>query len=239
LWIVNSTRCSPYWYPNHSGSQIYGWTATNTTYSWSTSNGLSAAGVAPTIVFPNGGTFDVSLASTTSFGCYDTHTELAYVYVEDLPVADFESPISVFTQEAQYVMFSNLSLGATNYVWDFGDGQFASDLQCSDATSVSIGYQYNELLYIPNSFTPDGDQNNQVFCPVFFSGYDPQNYEFTIYNRWGEVIIESHNALIGWDGTYGQDALDAPTGMYTYRILSKNPDLDERKVLTGHVNLLR
>lgn len=236
--------------------------ATNTTYSWSTSNGLSASGVAPTIVFSNGGTFDVSLAATTSFGCYDTHTELAYIYVENLPVADFESPIGVFTQEAQYVMFSNLSLGATNYIWDFGDGQFAydfepshvfqntmngytvtltalTDLLCADATSVSIGYQYNELLYIPNSFTPDGDQNNQVFCPVFYSGYDPQNYEFTVYNRWGEVIFESRNALVGWDGTYGPDALQAPTGMYTYRILYKNPDLDERKVLTGHVNLLR
>jgi gliding motility-associated-like protein len=236
--------------------------ATNATYSWSTSNGLSASGVAPTIVFPNGGTFDVSLAATTSFGCYDTQTELAYIYVEDLPIADFESPISVFTQEAQYVMFTNLSIGATNYVWDFGDGQFAydfepshvfqstmngytitltalTDLQCADATSVSIGYQYNELLYIPNSFTPDGDQNNQVFCPVFFSGYDPQNYEFTVYNRWGEVIFESRNALVGWDGTYGPDALAAPAGTYTYRILYKNPDLDERKILTGHVNLLR
>lgn len=236
--------------------------ATNATYSWSTSNNLSGSGVSPTIVFGNGGTFDVTLAATTSFGCYDIHTETAYIYVEDLPIADVESPISVFTQEAQYVMFSNLSLGATNYIWDFGDGQFAydfepshvfqntmngytitltalTDLLCSDATSVSIGYQYNELLYIPNSFTPDGDQNNQVFCPVFYSGYDPQNYEFTIYNRWGEVIFESHNALVGWDGTYGPDAIAAPSGMYTYRILYKNPDLDERKVLTGHVNLLR
>jgi gliding motility-associated-like protein len=159
-------------------------------------------------------------------------------------------------------MFTNSSLGATNYVWDFGDGQSASefepshvfqntmngytitltaltDLQCSDATTISIGYQYNELLYIPNSFTPDGDLNNQVFCPVFFSGYDPQNYEFTVYNRWGEVIFESRNALVGWDGTYGPDAFEAPAGMYTYRILYKNPDLDERKVITGHVNLLR
>lgn len=235
---------------------------TNATYSWSTSNGLSGSGVAPTIVFPNGGTYDVSLAATTANGCYDTHTELAYIYVENLPVAAFESPISVFTQEAQYVMFTNLSTGATNYVWDFGDGQFAydfepshvfqstmngytitltalTDLQCADATSVSIGYQYNELLYIPNSFTPDGDQNNQVFCPVFFSGYDPQNYEFTVYNRWGEVIFESHNALVGWDGTYGPDGFAAPSGVYTYRILYKNPDLDERKILTGHVNLLR
>jgi gliding motility-associated-like protein len=236
--------------------------ATNATYSWSTSNNLSGSGVSPTIVFGNGGTFDVTLAATTTLGCYDTHTETAYIYVEDLPIADFESPISVFTQEAQYVMFSNLSLGATNYIWDFGDGQFANDFEpshvfqntmngytvtltaltdllCADATSVSIGYQYNELLYIPNSFTPDGDQNNQVFCPVFYSGYDPQNYEFTVYNRWGEVIFESRNALIGWDGTYGPDALEAPTGMYTYRILYKNPDLDERKVITGHINLLR
>jgi hypothetical protein len=54
-----------------------------------------------------------------------------------------------------------------------------------------------------------------------------------------EIIFESHNSTIGWDGTYGPDALAAPTGMYTYRILYKNPDLDERKVLTGHVNLLR
>lgn len=234
----------------------------NATYSWSTSNGLSASGINPTIVFPTGGTFDVSLAATTVNGCYDTYTESAFIYVENIPVAAFESPIGVFTQEAQYVMFSNLSTGATNYVWDFGDGQYSydyepshvfqstmngytvtltalTDLQCADATSISIGYQYNELLYIPNSFTPDGDQNNQVFCPVFFSGYDPQNYEFTVYNRWGEVVFESHNALIGWDGTYGPDALAAPSGIYTYRIMFKNPDLDERKILTGHINLLR
>ena len=236
--------------------------ANNVTYAWSTSNGLSASGINPTIVFPNGGTFDVTLAATTVNGCYDIHTESAFIYAEDLPIASFESPIGVFTQEAQYVMFSNLSTGATNYVWDFGDGQFAydfepshifqstmngytvtltalTDLLCADATSVSIGYQYNELLYIPNTFTPDGDQNNQVFCPVFYSGYDPQNYEFTVYNRWGELIFESHNALVGWDGTYGPDAMAAPTGLYTYRIMFKNPDLDERKILTGHINLLR
>jgi hypothetical protein len=50
--------------------------ATNTTYSWSTSNGLSASGNAPTIVFGNGGTFDVSLAATTSFAVSYTHLTL-------------------------------------------------------------------------------------------------------------------------------------------------------------------
>jgi gliding motility-associated-like protein len=236
--------------------------ASLTTYSWSTSNALSASGVNPTIIFPQGGTFDVTLAATTGFGCYDIHTEANYIYVENLPIASFESPIVNFTQEAQYVMFSNNSSGATNYVWDFGDSQTSTDFEpshvfqntengytitltaltdllCSDVTSVSIGYTYNELLYIPNTFTPDGDQNNQTFCPVFYSGYDPQHFELTIYNRWGEIIFESHNAQVGWDGTYGEDGLAAPLGLYTYKIVFKNPDIDERKLITGHVNLIR
>ena len=236
--------------------------ASNSTYSWSTSNALSASGSAPTIVFSNGGTFDVSLAATTSFGCYDTHTESAYIYVENLPVANFESPISVFTQEAQYVMFNNLSTGATNYVWDFGDGQSAydfepshifqntmsgytitltalTDLQCADATSVSIGYQYNELIYIPNTFTPDGDQFNQTFLPIFTTGVDPYNYQMLIYNRWGEIIFESLHPNIGWDASYGPKGNSCPSGTYIYIITIKTPSVDKRQTITGHINLIR
>ena len=61
----------------------------------------------------------------------------------------------------------------------------------------------------------------------------------SIYNRWGEVIYETRNVLYGWDGSVGMEGLDAPEGVYTYRIVYKNPDLDERKVITGTVNLIR
>ena len=235
---------------------------TNATYNWSTSNSLTSTGGTANIVFPVGGTYDVTLAATTINGCFDSNTETNYIYVENLPDANFESPISVFTNEAQYVQFSNFSTGATNYVWNFGDGQSSTDfepshifqstmngytihltaltdLNCLDSTSFSIGYQYNELYYIPNSFTPDGDQNNQIFMPIFYSGYDPLNFEMQIYNRWGEVIYETRNVLFGWDGSVGAEGLDAPEGVYTYRIVYKNPDLDERKVITGTVNLIR
>lgn len=235
---------------------------TNATYSWTTSNALTGTGSSTTIVFPTGGTYDVTLAATTVNGCFATNSIASYIYVEDLPNADFESPISVFTNEAQYVQFSNFSTGATNYVWNFGDGQMSTevepshifqstmsgytinlialtDLNCLDSMSFSIGYQYNELYYIPNSFTPDGDQNNQVFLPIFYSGYDPLNFEMQIYNRWGEVLFETRNVLFGWDGSVGEEGLDAQEGTYTYRILFKNPDLDERVVITGTVNLIR
>jgi gliding motility-associated-like protein len=231
-------------------------------YSWSTSNALTGTGASTTLVFPTGGTYDVTLAATTINGCFASNSVANYIYVENLPIATFESPISVFTNEAQYVQFSNLSTGATNYVWNFGDGTMSTDIEpshvfqstmngytinliastdlnCLDSMSISIGYQYNELYYIPNSFTPDGDQNNQVFLPIFYSGYDPSNFEMQIYNRWGEVVFETQNVLFGWDGSIGEEGLDALEGTYTYRIVFKNPDLDERIVVTGTVNLIR
>jgi gliding motility-associated-like protein len=161
------------------------------------------------------------------------------------------------------VTFTDQSLNnPTSWFWNFGDGQMSTevepshifqstmngytinlialtDLNCLDSMSISIGYQYNELYYIPNSFTPDGDQNNQVFLPIFYSGYDPLNFEMQIYNRWGEVLFETRNVLFGWDGSVGEEGLDAQEGVYTYRILFKNPDLDERVVVTGTVNLIR
>ncbi len=235
---------------------------TNASYSWSTSNALTGTGASTTLVFPTGGTYDVTLAATTINGCFASNSVANYIYVENLPIATFESPISVFTNEAQYVQFSNLSTGATNYVWNFGDGTMSTDIEpshvfqstmngytinliastdlnCLDSMSISIGYQYNELYYIPNSFTPDGDQNNQVFLPIFYSGYDPSNFEMQIYNRWGEVVFETQNVLFGWDGSIGEEGMDALEGTYTYRIVFKNPDLDERIVVTGTVNLIR
>jgi trimeric autotransporter adhesin len=234
----------------------------NAIYNWSTSNALTGSGVSTTLVFPTGGTYDVTLAATTINGCFASNSVANFIYVEDLPIADFESPISIFTNEAQYVQFSNFSTGATNYLWNFGDGQMSTevepshifqstmngytinliattDLNCLDSMSISIGYQYNELYYIPNSFTPDGDQNNQIFLPIFYSGYDPLNFEMSIYNRWGEVVFETRNVQFGWDGSVGLEGLDAQEGTYTYRIIFKNPDLDERVVVTGTVNLIR
>ena len=60
-----------------------------------------------------------------------------------------------------------------------------------------------------------------------------------IYNRWGEVVFETHNLDVGWDGSYGTEGLDVPIGVYTYYIIVKIPTADERLVITGHLNLLK
>jgi gliding motility-associated-like protein len=114
-----------------------------------------------------------------------------------------------------------------------------SALGCSDTASVVISYQEGIIYYIPNTFTPDGDNHNQIFKPIFISGYDPNNFNMSVYNRWGEVVFETKNSDIGWDGSYGIEGTDAPSGIYTYNIIYKIPTNDERKIVNGHVYLLR
>ena len=62
---------------------------------------------------------------------------------------------------------------------------------------------------------------------------------FRIYNRWGEIVFESHQPDFGWDGTYSTDGIKAKEGTYIWQIIYKMPDTDERKTLSGHVNLIR
>jgi gliding motility-associated-like protein len=114
-----------------------------------------------------------------------------------------------------------------------------STLGCTNETQYTITYEISPLIYVPNTFTPDGDNYNQVFTPVFTTGYDPYNFEMLIFNRWGELIFESHDASIGWDGSYGTNGNDVQDGVYTWKITYKNPQNDKRQILVGHVTLIK
>jgi gliding motility-associated-like protein len=108
---------------------------------------------------------------------------------------------------------------------------------CWDSTSTIITIDDEQIYYIPNTFTPNGDEKNNTFQPVFTSGYDAQNYHFFVYNRWGELIFESNNPTIGWDGTYGNKLLANDT--YTWKLQFKEKMTEKEHFLTGHVNLFK
>jgi gliding motility-associated-like protein len=93
------------------------------------------------------------------------------------------------------------------------------------------------LVNVPNAFTPDGDGINDVFF-VSLSAV-PLDLEWSIFNRWGELVFESTDPMAQWDGTYqGQPA---PQGVYvyqlTYRKVAETGVVAEK--LRGHVTLLR
>jgi len=103
--------------------------------------------------------------------------------------------------------------------------------------TVTLELCPNEIFYIPNAFTPDGDERNNLFKPIITSGVDIFNYTFLIYNRWGQIVWESFNPNIGWDGTYNSTMCQ--DGVYTWKLRFKTPKTDEVKEFKGSLTLIR
>jgi gliding motility-associated-like protein len=226
-------------------------------------NGETITGCTPTYTFQNGGLYDVTLTTTSNTGCVSTDTYTDYIYVEDIPLAAFTPSQTELSTLFTEVTFENNSTGATNYAWNFGDNTGMSseespthtypeepgiynvvlwastDLGCVDSAFATIVVNEQLIYYVPNTFTPDADDYNEVFKPVFTEGYDPFDYHLMIFNRWGEVVFESYDSSVGWDGTYGLYGREVQDGTYTWKIEFKVTMNDERKVITGHVNLIR
>jgi gliding motility-associated-like protein len=75
-------------------------------------------------------------------------------------------------------------------------------------------------LYMPNSFTPNGDGKNDVFRIPF--GVSLQLEEFSVFDRWGNRIFTTKDASKGWDGTFKGKHLETDTFVYLLR--GKNRD---------------
>jgi gliding motility-associated-like protein len=64
---------------------------------------------------------------------------------------------------------------------------------------------------VPSGFTPNGDNENDVFL---IRGGPFKDVDFRVYNHWGELIFQSFDAAVGWDGTFNNEP--APLGVYTW-----------------------
>lgn len=208
-------------------------------------------------------TYGLTLTVTSDKGCVNDYFEPDYIVINHNPIADF-----YFTPDEPDVIdpvvdFHNTSLYADSYEWTFGYYSQSTDTNpivefpadsmsyatqliaytdkgCSDTVSGVVRILDRLIFYIPNTFTPDGDKFNETFQPVFTSGFDPQSYNLYIFNRWGEIVFESHDTSIGWDGTYGINGSGpVKNGAYIWKIDFKTSMNDERKKFQGHVNLLR
>jgi gliding motility-associated-like protein len=230
------------------------------TYIWSFGDGLSSKHNAHKYL--TGGIFDITLVTITDKGCMDTMTKNKYIEVTGLPKVTFSftpDSIDIFEPEIRFTNHSD----AKHYKWVFGDGLpssvqenpthtfqtttgqhytvtltgYNTENGCSTSYSQIIVAKEPLIYYIPNTFTPNGDEYNNVFKPIFYSGLDVYNYHFIIYNRWGEVIFESFNLDFGWDGTYGNQLVETATFIWKLEFKEKNKENTHSK--TGHVNIIK
>lgn len=201
-----------------------------------------------------------TIIGSNSNGCSDTIT--TSVVVLPVPTAAFSLSSTVLSADNPVVTFTNNSNGGTSYQWNFGDGtvstldeiifdhvfpqaengyqitlRVTNEFGCVSLANQVIQVKSDEIYYVPNTFTPDGDEFNNIFQPIFTSGFDPFNFRMTIYNRWGQLVYETLNHDKGWDGYFlGRKAQN---GLYTYIIQFKAKNIDDYKVISGHVNLLK
>lgn len=233
---------------------------------WTISNGNVLTGCGPlSTTFNQPGCYDITLTTTDVNGCSNSYTAIDIVCAEAYPIAAFTPSESVMTTISTEVLFMNNSIGASDYSWDLGDNSPLSNvvnpihtyleqegtyvvtliastpLGCADTAYATIQINEALLFYVPNTFTPDEDDYNPNFQPVFTSGFDPYDYDLLIFNRWGEIIFESHDASVGWNGSYGSygEIILCEDGTYTWKIEFKTSINDERKMIVGHVNVIR
>lgn len=240
-------------------------------YEWILSNGLTYQGASPSFTdcyqttTSDDITYDVTLHITTNHGCTAEHTETNFISVYHNPVANFYMDPDETDVTDPVIGFYNHSMYADYYEWDIdfygqssifepGEITFPSEPDryeaqliaytnygCTDTMRHVVEVLDNVIFYVPNTFTPDNDDYNEVFLPIFTHGIDlERGYTLLIFNRWGELIFESHDTQVGWNGTYGVNSSRiVKEGTYIWKITFKETMSDKHHTYVGHVNLLR
>jgi gliding motility-associated-like protein len=133
----------------------------------------------------------------------------------------------------EYV-FTNASTGDRDLLWVFADGErqneeevrhtFTEDGRyttgliatneygCSDTFTGLDSIVIQREIYVPNSFSPNNDGNNDDFGIKLIGEFE--RFELIIFNRWGEQLFVSRNPDERWDGFYMGELV--PNGVYFY-----------------------
>ena len=102
--------------------------------------------------------------------------------------------------------------------------------------SVVIKYKNCDCdVYIPNSFTPNDDDRNDVFSPIFQCEYN--YFSLTIFDRWGNTVYTSTNINAKWDGKFKGNP--CPDDVYVYRLEAIQRGNDKKLVRNVHIYLFR
>jgi gliding motility-associated-like protein len=208
------------------------------------------------------GNYNIQLIVESPNGCIDSTTFFNFLTVYPKPTANFTyspNPVKMFNTE---VHLTNYSFNGVSNEWFIQDGNpsysqsenvqtmfpdgetgnynillvTTSSFGCIDSLVKTIAVLPEILLYVPNSFTPDGDEFNQQWG-IQMSGMDTYNFVIRLYNRWGEIVWESFNPSETWDGTYNGSLVQQ--GTYTWTIEAKDPNNDDKFEYSGHVLVLR
>lgn len=214
------------------------------------------------------GSYNVTLTTTTAQGCVSSVTNTNYIDVWATPNAAFTAnPQPATTTDPTVTFTDGSSTGAgslTNWDWDFGVLYNSSDTSssqnpvyvyadsgfynvqlivtnsfgCTDTAYNIIEIQPEYVIYAPNAFTPlNGDGINDYFMPQGI-GINPDHFEMTIFDRWGNQIFKTNDITKGWDGRANGGSKIAQIDVYVWKIKTQDFRGNDHEYI-GHVTLVK
>ena len=227
--------------------------------SWNwTFNTITATTQNHTIIFPATSTNDIQLIVSNGV-CKDTAT--TQVVLSNEVKASFTMPDIICPEDPLEVV--NTSTGQiSSWLWKYdvvGSSTvkdpppflfptinreayytvkllaYNSSLGCADSARKTLTVLDHCLIEVPSGFTPNNDGLNDFFQP--HNALKADNYEFKVYNRWGQLVFQSRNWREKWDGKI--NGAYQTTGVFVWMLSYTHRDTGKQVFRKGTVTLIR
>jgi gliding motility-associated-like protein len=170
------------------------------------------------------------------------------------PDASF-NVLSSEPMEGLPVSFQNTTTGGVSWYWDFGNGDTSTDnspnatykpwgyytvmliayneIGCSDTAYKQIYIKPEFYFYAPNAFTPDGNRLNNEYGVSVIGAID---FEFQVFNRWGELIFSTTDQYFRWDGSYKNFPVQDGVVVWKAKVVDREENIH---TFDGMITILR
>ncbi|OJW82338.1 MAG: hypothetical protein BGO69_17275 [Bacteroidetes bacterium 46-16] len=257
VWLHGYRVKADFSHPDVCGEGLmpfYNFSTNGKNWLWDFGDGTTDSNKLVSHLYSSSGDYNVVLVVSDPQSCNGTDTAAQSVHVKFNAHAAFDfAPVP--PQKNQPIVFANLSTHADRYVWSYGDGMTSNEKNpsrlydwtgtfnvclvannadnCPDTVCRDVGADIDPIADVPTAFSPNGDGINDI---LYVRGPGIDKVELKIYNRWGQLIFETHDKNVGWDGTYKGEP--QPTESYAYVL---NVSLRDGQVIqkVGNINLLR
>ena len=218
------------------------------------------------------GVYDVGLTVITTTGCMNSTISDNYIQIYAPPQVGFTAgPQPTTAPDTRIEFESDVSSNVVEWLWTFlpldpeatstepnpvytfpmgNGGSYPVTLMVTDTNGcesmatrvIDIDDFFN--IYIPSAFTPNNDGFNDLWT-VYGSDIDPDRFELSIFNRWGERVFHTTDIDRGWLGQADEEVVDpaqmyfSGDGTYVYRVVFYSESTNEKREVRGYINLTR
>ena len=206
------------------------------------------------------GDYNVKLVVTAANGCQDSLIGNPTITINPSPIAGFDlfhqHDELLEAQRLDIINTASLDVISSSYNMDNGDTIYELDFlyyynenglyeieqwveneyQCRDSITYGVDVKKRNSVFIPNTFTPNGDGVNDLFGPIT-RNLSSDFYEFKIYTRWDELIFESYTIEESWNGMHNNKLVK--NGEYYWKFIymyEGSPVVLEKQ---GHVTVIK